>query len=41
MLDALLLAALTIVSQVFPALIVDLFKYLGKRNTRVSTNNHS
>lgn len=36
MLEALLLASLTIVTQVFPTLIVDILKRLSRKNTRHS-----
>jgi len=35
MLDILFFVSLNIVSQVFPTLIVDIFKYLSKKNMRV------
>lgn len=35
MLDSLFLVSLTIASQVFPTLIMDIFKYLSKKNMRV------
>jgi hypothetical protein len=41
MFDALLWASLNIVSQVFPTLIMDIFKHLSKKNTRVFHNSHS
>ena len=40
MLDALFLVSLNMVSQVFPTLIMDLFKYLSKRKTRAGSKIH-
>ena len=39
MLDTLFLVSLNVVSHVFPTVLVDIFKYLSKRNGRVSRDN--